>query len=50
MITETIKLTQVSTNEKNPRKISDGNLNKLINSILVFPKMLEFSRLLLTMQ
>ena len=42
MITETIKLTQVSTNEKNPRKISDGNLNKLINSILVFPKMLEF--------
>lgn len=42
MITETIKLTQVSTNEKNPRKISDGNLKKLINSILVFPKMLEF--------
>lgn len=42
MITETIKLTQVSTNEKNPRKISDGNLNKLINSILVFPQMLEF--------
>lgn len=41
MITETIKLTQVSTNEKNPRKISDGNLNKLINSILVFPNMLE---------
>lgn len=42
MITETIKLTQVSQNEKNPRKISDGNLNKLINSILVFPQMLEF--------
>ena len=41
MNTETIKLTQVSTNEKNPRKISDGNLNKLINSILVFPNMLE---------
>lgn len=41
MFTETIKLTQVSTNEKNPRKISDGNLNKLINSILVFPNMLE---------
>lgn len=41
MITETIKLTQVSTNEKNPRKISDGNLKKLINSILVFPKMLQ---------
>ena len=41
MITETIKLTQVSTNEKNPRKISEGNLNKLINSILVFPNMLE---------
>lgn len=41
MITETIKLTQVSTNEKNPRKISDGDLKKLINSILVFPKMLQ---------
>lgn len=41
MNTETIKLTQVSTNEKNPRKISDGNLNKLINSILAFPNMLE---------
>lgn len=41
MITETIKLTQVSQNEKNPRKITEGNLNKLINSILVFPKMLE---------
>lgn len=41
MNTETIKLTQVSKNEKNPRKISDGNLNKLINSILVFPNMLE---------
>ena len=41
MITETIKLTQVSTNEKNPRKITEGNLKKLINSILVFPKMLE---------
>lgn len=41
MITETIKLTQVSTNEKNPRKITEGNLKKLINSILVFPKMLQ---------
>lgn len=41
MITETIKLTQVSQNEKNPRKITEGNLKKLINSILVFPKMLE---------
>ena len=37
MITETIKLTQVSQNEKNPRKITEGNLKKLINSILVFP-------------
>ena len=41
MNTEQIKLTQVSTNEKNPRRITDGNLKKLINSILVFPRMLE---------
>lgn len=41
MKVEQIKLTQVSKNEKNPRKITDGNLKKLINSILVFPKMLE---------
>lgn len=41
MNTEKIKLTQVSTNEKNPRRITDGNLMKLINSILVFPRMLE---------
>jgi hypothetical protein len=41
MNTEKIKLTQVSTNEKNPRRITDGNLKKLINSILVFPRMLE---------
>ena len=38
---EKIKLTQVSENEVNPRRITEGNLNKLINSILVFPKMLE---------
>lgn len=41
MNTEKNKLTQVSTNEKNPRRITDGNLKKLINSILVFPRMLE---------
>ena len=41
MNTEKIKLTQVSTHEKNPRRITDGNLKKLINSILVFPRMLE---------
>ena len=41
MQTEQIKLTQVSTNERNPRKITDANLKKLINSILVFPRMLE---------
>lgn len=40
MQTEQIKLTQVSENERNPRKITDANLNKLINSILVFPRML----------
>lgn len=41
MQTEQIKLTQVSTNERNPRKITDANIKKLINSILVFPRMLE---------
>lgn len=38
---KSIKLSRLTENGANPRKISDKNLDKLINSILVFPKMLE---------
>lgn len=41
MKTEQVKITQVKINKENPRTITSGKLNKLINSILVFPKMLE---------
>jgi site-specific DNA-methyltransferase (adenine-specific) len=38
---ETIKLTQLQTNSRNPRKISEKNLTKLVTSLLVLPKMME---------
>lgn len=38
---ETIKLSQLQTNTRNPRKISDKNLAKLVRSLLVLPKMME---------
>ena len=41
MKTEQMKLGQVALNERNPRVITDGKMEKLINSILVFPKMLS---------
>lgn len=41
MKTEKIKLSQIAVNEDNPRTISKENFDKLINSILVLPKMLE---------
>lgn len=41
MKTETVKLSQVQVNSMNPRTISDVNFQKLINSILALPKMLE---------
>lgn len=41
MNTETISLTQVNINAKNPRKISDPQLQRLVKSLLVFPEMLE---------
>lgn len=41
MNTELIKLTKLRTNSENPRTISKEKYEKLINSILVFPKMLE---------
>lgn len=41
MQTERLKLSQVSTNEANPRTITDGKFQKLITSLLVLPKMLS---------
>lgn len=40
MKTETVKLTQIKVNGANPRIIKDDKFEKLINSILVLPKML----------
>lgn len=41
MKTENVKLSQVTVNSANPRTISKEKFDKLINSILVLPKMLE---------
>lgn len=41
MKTETVKLSQVAVNDKNPRTITEQQFKKLVNSILIFPKMLE---------
>lgn len=41
MNTVEVKLKQVKVNAENPRTISNEKLNKLIDSILVFPKMLK---------
>jgi DNA modification methylase len=41
MKTEVVKLSQIKTNAANPRQIKDDKFTKLVNSILVFPKMLE---------
>ena len=41
MKTEIVNLSQVSVNEANPRKIKDDKFEKLVNSLLVLPKMLE---------
>ena len=38
---QTIKLDKIRVNKDNPRTISKEKFEKLINSILVFPKMLE---------
>ena len=37
---ETIKLSQIKVNAENPRTITGDKFQKLVNSILVFPKML----------
>lgn len=39
METEIIKLSQVNINTKNPRKITDTQLQRLVVSLLVFPEM-----------
>ena len=41
MKTETVHLSQIQVNGANPRKITDAKFDKLVNSILVLPKMLE---------
>lgn len=41
MKSETVKLSQIEVNSANPRIISDDKFAKLVNSILVLPKMLE---------
>ena len=41
MNTVNVKLSQLKVNGDNPRTITNDKLNKLINSILVFPKMLN---------
>ncbi len=40
MNTETIKLSQININTRNPRKISDTQLERLVRSLLIFPEML----------
>lgn len=47
MNTEVINLTQVRVNEQNPRTITRNKLEKLIDSVLVFPKMLELRPIVL---
>lgn len=41
MNTEHVKLSQIKANSANPRTITDAKFKKLVNSVLVFPKMLE---------
>ena len=41
MKTEIVKLSQIQVNGANPRIIKDEKFTKLVNSILVFPQMLE---------
>ena len=39
MKTEKVKLSQININARNPRKISDKQLERLVRSILIFPEM-----------
>lgn len=42
MKTEKVKVTQVAVNAANPRLITEEKFHKLVISLLVFPKMLEY--------
>ena len=42
MKTEKVKVTQVAVNAANPRLITEEKFQKLVISLLVFPKMLEY--------
>ena len=44
MKTELVKLSQVQINASNPRTISQEKFDKLIQSILILPKMLKLRR------
>lgn len=48
MKVETVKLSQIQTNGANPRIIKDDKFAKLVNSILVFPQMLELRPIVVT--
>ena len=39
--TKMLPLKKIKANQQNPRVISESRLKKLINSILVFPRMLS---------
>lgn len=41
MDAERLKISQIKVNLANPRTITDAKFTKLVNSVLVFPKMLE---------
>lgn len=41
MYTEIVNLSQIQVNGANPRTITDEKFNKLVNSVLALPKMLE---------
>lgn len=45
MKTETVKLSQIQVNGANPRTISKEKFDKLINSVLVLPKMLDIRQI-----
>lgn len=48
MNTEIAKISQIRVNEANPRTIQGDKFDKLVNSILVFPKMLEIRPIVVT--
>ena len=41
MKTKQLHITRIRVNEDNPRQIKEERFNKLISSLVVFPKMLE---------